>query len=114
MRKFLIPAILLSSLAATAAPVAAQSWRPAPAVHRQIQGDINQLERRIDRAAERRTISKREATGLRREARDVQRLYNRFSRDGLDRREVATLERQVNTLHQRLRVERRDWDGRRG
>jgi uncharacterized protein YdcH (DUF465 family) len=113
MRKFVILAAAAAT-AVTALPATAQSWRLRPAVRTQIQADINQLERQIDRAAQRRTISQREATGLRRQALRLQRDYNRFSRNGLDRSEVAQLEVETNRLRQRLRLERRDWDGRRG
>ena len=113
MRKIVL-SIVMAATAFTAVPAAAQSFRLQASVQRQIQTDINQLERRIDRAAQRRTISPREATGLQRQAIRLQRLYNRYSRNGLDRREVADLEVRVNRLHQRLRLERRDWDGRRG
>ena len=110
----LILSVVLASAAVTATPAVAQSWRLAPSIHRQIQQDINQLNNRIDRAARRGTISQREANSLRRDAFQVQRTYNRFSRNGLTRSEVAELERRVNVVHQRLRYERRDWDGRRG
>lgn len=113
MRKFML-SVVIASTALTAAPATAQVWRIQPSVQRQIQNDINQLERRIQRAQQRRTISAREAAGLRRDALNVQRLYNRYVRNGLTRAEVSALEAQVNRLHQRLRLERRDWDGRRG
>ena len=112
LKMLLAASILLA--AGAAAPLSAQSWRPQANVQRQIQNDINQLDRQISRAVQRRTISQREAGGLRREAANLQRTYNRFTRGGLDRREVATLETGVNRLHQRLRLDRRDWDGRRG
>ncbi|MDT9598969.1 hypothetical protein [Sphingosinicella rhizophila] len=113
MRKAIF-AIVMASTAIAAAPASAQMWRLQPSVQRQIQGDINQLERQIQRAQQRRAISPREAQGLRRDALNLQRLYNRYGRNGLDRREVADLEMQTNRLRQRLRLERRDWDGRRG
>jgi hypothetical protein len=113
MRKIMI-SLVMASAALTAVPATAQTWRTSPSVHREIRSDINQLDRRIERATERRTISRREAAGLRQQATNLKRLYLRFSRNGLDRREVAQLELQINRLHQRLRVERRDWDGRRG
>jgi type II secretory pathway component PulJ len=113
MRKIVLSA-LAAATAFSAMPAQAQNWRLQPAVQREIQRDINQLERQIQRAAQRRTISQREATGLQRQAFQLQRTYNRYARNGLDRREVADLEQQVNRLHQRLRLERRDWDGRRG
>lgn len=113
MRKLILSAVIASAAIAVT-PATAQSWRLSHNIHRQIQGDINQLENRIDRSARRGIISRREANGLRREAFQVQRLYNRYSRNGLNRVEVADLELRVNRLHQRLRYERRDWDGRRG
>lgn len=113
MRK-LILAATVAAFAIPAVPAAAQGWRPQPALQREIQRDINQLENRIDRAQRRRTISQREAFGLRRDAIGLQRLFARYARNGLNRVEVAQLETGVNRVQQRLRLERRDWDGRRG
>jgi len=113
MRKIML-SIVAASAAFSAVPASAQAWRVQPVAARQIQGDIAQLTNQISRAQQRRVISAREATGLRREALQIQRTYNRFSRNGLDRSEVRQLESQVNNLRQRLRLERRDWDGRRG
>jgi predicted RNase H-like nuclease (RuvC/YqgF family) len=113
MRKFIV-SIALASATLSAVPASAQAWQLRQSVRSEIQRDINQLENRIDRAARRGTISPREANSLRRDASNVQRLYNRYSRNGLDRREVAELELRVNRVQQRLRLERRDWDGRRG
>ena len=114
MRKILIPAVLALATLAGTAPASAQAWRIQPGVERQIQGDISQLNNQIGRALQNRRISQREATGLRRDAIALQRLYNNYSRNGLDRAEVARLQNQVNRLHQQLRLERRDRDGRRG
>jgi hypothetical protein len=113
MRKIML-SIVAASTMLSAVPASAQVWRVQPAAARQIQSDISQLNTQISRAQQRRTISAREATGLRREALQLQRTYNRFSRNGLDRIEVRQLESQANALRQRLRLERRDWDGRRG
>ena len=115
MRKLSTIALTAAAVAATmtaAVPASAQAWRLQPGVQRQIQADINQLDRRIAAAAERGRISRREATTLRRDALALQRTYNRYSRDGLSRPEVRQLEGQANVLRQRLRLERRDWDGR--
>lgn len=114
MRKFLISAALASATLFAAAPATAQPWRLSPAIQREIQQDINQLDRRIDRAQQRRTISRREATGLRRDALQIRRTYGLYARNGLDRREVRDLQNRVNVVHQRLRFERRDWDRGRG
>ena len=114
MRKLMLSLVVAAAAIGVSAPASAQPWRVQPGVQRQIQNDISQLDRQITRAASRRTISQREATGLRREAMTLQRNYNRFVRGGLNRQEVASLETGVNRLHQRLRLERRDWDNRRG
>lgn len=113
MRK-LVLSVIAGSLAVASVPASAQTWRLQPTIQRQIQGDINQLNRQIQRAQQRRTISMREATRLRRDALRVQRMHNRYARNGLTRAEVSQLEQQVNVVRQRLRMERRDWDGRRG
>lgn len=89
-------------------------WSLTPARTAQIRQDIASLNNAIDRAAARRTISPREANGLRRQARDVQRVYTQYRRGGLDRREVRDLQQRVNSVRVSLRMERRDWDGARG
>ena len=108
MRRILLSLGVAVAAMSVSAPASAQAWRLQPSVQRQIQNDINQLDRQISRAAARRTISQREATGLRREALNLQRQYNRYVRRGLNRQEVAYLETGVNRLHPRLRLERRD------
>ena len=113
MRKIIFSA-MMAAAAVTAVPASAAPWHVNRNVARQIQTDINQLDNQINRATQRRVISRQEATGLRRQAMELQRSYNRFSRNGLDRREVANLEAGVNRVRQNLRLERRDWDGHRG
>lgn len=113
MRKVLVSIALASAALIASAPASAQyggGWRPNPGVQREIQQDINQLDRRITRAEQRRTISRREAFGLRRDANEIRRTYARYSRNGLDRQEVRDLQRRVNQVHMRLRYEQRDWD----
>jgi hypothetical protein len=95
-------------------PAMHDGWRLTPARSTEIRQDINSLRNAIDRAAARRTISQREATGLRRQARDVQRLYAQYQRGGLTRAEVRNLQDRVNSVRVALRMERRDWDNRRG
>jgi hypothetical protein len=91
-----------------------QGWQMTPARSNAIRQDINQLSNQIDRAAARRTISPREANGLRRQARSVQQLYMSYQRGGLTRAEVTTLQNRVNQVRAGLRMERLDWDNRRG
>jgi hypothetical protein len=124
LKKFAAPLVLAAAGLALAMPVQAapygrhdnhvQAWQLTPARSAQIRQDINSLNNAIDRAAARRTISQREARGLRNQARDIQRLYAHYSRGGLTRAEVGNLQSRVNNVRVALRMERRDWDGRRG
>jgi hypothetical protein len=91
-----------------------QAWQLTPARSSQIRSDIGSLRTAIDRAAARRTISKREAAGLRNDARNIQQLYASYARGGLSRTEVQALQSRVNNVRVALRMERRDWDNRRG
>lgn len=121
--KFGVPAAILAAALSVSATAQAQpyghsrhndGWRMTPARNAEIREEIQQLNRVIDRAASRRTISQREANGLRRQARDVQRLYAHYQRGGLSRGEVRQLQNRVNSVRVALRMERRDWDDRRG
>ncbi len=89
------------------------AWRMTPQRNAEIRQDINSLRNAIDRAEARRTISKREANGLRSQARDVQRLYGSYARNGLTRQEARAHQSRVNSVRVALRMERRDWDNRR-
>jgi hypothetical protein len=124
MKKSLILILAATAGLATAMPAQARdnrqdmrheaAWQITPARTSQIRQDISALGTAIDRAAARRTISRREATGLRRQATDVQRLYGQYARGGLTRTEVRNLQDRVNSVRVALRMERRDWDSRRG
>lgn len=110
----LILSLVAASAVAASMPAAAQAWRLQPRVQTQIRADINQLQNQVQRAAQRRTISQREAVALRRQSVDLRQMLAQYSRNGLTRQEVTTLERGINQVRQNLRLERRDWDGRRG
>jgi hypothetical protein len=129
MRKFLV-SVAVATATLAAVPAAAQyrgndrqwdqrderSWYnqgPNRRAVRQLLIQLDQVEQRIDRSARRGIISSREAFGLRREANRVRNRLHRAGRDGLSGREFAELRVQVNRLEQRLRIERRDRDGRR-
>ncbi len=113
MRKMIL-ALVAASAAFGSVPASAQVWRLQPRVQTQIRADINQLQGLIQTAAQRRTISRREAVSLRRQAIDLRQLLAQYNRNGLSRQEVTTLELRTNQVRQNLRLERRDWDGRRG
>lgn len=126
MRKFIIPALVLSTVVGVA-PAAAQhggyhadranvGWNrggPSRQAINELLRDLQRAEARIDRSAQRRIISQREAFGLHREATQIERQLQRANRNGISGREFAALRGQVNRLEQRLRIERQDRDGRR-
>ncbi len=122
MKKLVLAALLPAAILSAAAPASAQGWRGhnndaaryTPARNADIRQDIDGLRWQIDKAQSHRAISSREADGLRRDARDIQRQYAQFARGGLDRGEVRTLERRVANVRSHLRMERWDRDGRRG
>jgi hypothetical protein len=128
MRKFLIPALVLSTVVGVA-PAAANhggyqgdrghgqvAWNrggPSRQAINELIRDLNRAESRFDRSAQHRIISQREGFGLRREANQIERRLNLASRNGISGREFGALRVQVNRLEQRLRIERQDRDGRR-
>jgi hypothetical protein len=91
-----------------------RGWQMTPQRNAMIRADIDQLDIVINRAQQRRTLSPREAAGLRMQARDVKRMYFGYARDGLNRNEVIALEQRVNQIRGRLQMERRDWNNWRG
>lgn len=137
MRKFFVSAALATAAIAAAVPAAAsaqnyqgrgqgygqhqghgnQGWNrggPSRAAINDLLRDLSRVDAGINRSVQRRIISQREAFSLRREANQVRTSLNRASRNGINNREFAMLRGQVNRLEARLRVERRDRDGRRG
>jgi hypothetical protein len=125
MRKLLV-SVAIATATLAAVPAAAQyqdrHWDDRPGYgHRtnwqavnDLRRDLAQIEDRINRSARRGQISQREAFGLRREANRIENRLQRASRGGLSGREFAELRVSVNRLRQHLRVERRDFDRRRG
>lgn len=110
MRKFLISAALLSATA-IAAPAAAQSWGNGYGNNNSrsnIQRQVNQIEQRIQRAAQRRTISGSEANRLLRRADQLERLAYRYERNGLTQREHYELQSRLQNLRAQLQEDRRD------
>ena len=128
MRKFLISAAIAGAATMIAAtPASAQYGRPniqRPYNHNnhnyanrqavnELLRDLNRAENQIDRGIQRRTISQREAQGLRREAANIRMRLQRAGHNGINQREFAQLRARVNHLEQRVRIERRDRDNRR-
>ena len=88
--------------------------RHTPYRQADIRGEIARLRADIARAEARRTISWREAKGLRAELRQLESAHARFARNGLTGWEYRQLDRQADRLRLALRGERRDADRRRG
>ena len=108
MRKLLIPALILSAVSVSA-PAAAQ-YRGGGYGHggANIERQLDQIEQQIDRLRDRRLISRDEAQRLQRQAEHIDRLHDRFRRDGLSRREHHELTQRVHHLRQQLRWERQE------
>lgn len=75
-----------------------------------IRQQIWNLDRAIDRATQNRTITRREAFGLRRDVARLRDQFQAYNRNGLNFQEVRILQGRVNTIRTRLRLERADWD----
>jgi hypothetical protein len=108
-----------TALGAAAIPTAASAqvtisfgspgyWTPARA--NAIRQQIWRLDQNVDRAAQRGTISRREAMGLRRDVANLRNQFQVYNRNGLNFQEVRSLQARVNQVRSRLRMERADWD----
>ena len=111
MRKLTFAASAALALAATVATpaMAAPNWHNGNEIRR----DISQLDNRIERALHNRTISRIEAQRLQRNVDQLQRLYSIYSRNGLSRAEVQSLQIRIDRVEQQLRNERNDWNNHR-
>ena len=124
MRKILVSLALVTATIGAGVPAAAEAQSHARSPIRvlgpsrgqvnALLGDLSRAEQRITRSFQRRIISAREATGLRREAQGIRFRLNMAARGGISHREFANLRVQVTRLNQRVTMERRDWDRRRG
>jgi hypothetical protein len=116
MRKILIAAALATSAIAAATPALAQpgyghgrpGWEQMRPRVDALQRDLNDVDRRIQFAVQRRTVSPREAMGLRAEAGQIRGAIARAGRNGISDREFVGLRSRVDRLQARLQVERND------
>ena len=129
MRKFLISAVLVSA-AAVAAPASAQYYDYNRGYNQgynqgygydegsgynqgygrggNVEQQLDQIQNRIRRAAERGRISRSEANRLFRQADQIDRLYDRYRYNGLSQREVQDIQYRIQNLRQRLQYERQE------
>lgn len=103
---------LIAALAALpAVPLAA---KPTPIRSTAVWNDIEQLERDVNLADQRDTISEREAAGMRAQIADLKKQYHNKNAGGLTPGEANALQSRIGELRQRLNKERRDPDHHRG
>lgn len=106
MRKFLIPILAASTLAAAAAPAIAAPWV-------NINQRQAQLDHRIDVGVRNGSLTRREAMNLRAEFQYIVQLETRYRRTGgLQMWERRDLDRRMDLLSSRIRYERHDRDDR--
>ncbi|MEO7327905.1 MAG: hypothetical protein ABJA20_15510 [Novosphingobium sp.] len=110
-------ALMAATLVGIAAPAQAQvrfGWGTSgffnPERTIRIRQQLWDLERDVDRADRRGTISDRDAFALRREVRSLRNWYEMSARNGLTFQEVRYLQDRVNRIRDRLRLERYGWD----
>lgn len=125
MKKLLIAGAALAAFAATAVPASAAPYgnnrghdrnyeRSAFNAGREIDRQQAQISQRIEMGQRNGSLSFREAARLRVELRNINFLEARYERGGLNRTEVADLNRRLDSLSRAVFAERRDRDGRRG
>jgi len=109
MRNILISALLVSAVAVSA-PAAAQPRGGYGYGHggANIERQLDQIEQQIDRLRDRRLISQREAARLGYQAEQIDRLHDRYRRDGLSQREHADLQQRIQALRNRVQSERQE------
>jgi hypothetical protein len=118
MKKTLLIALAAASTLAVAAPAMAQPGYYGGNQRYEDRYDSNRrmdssdrLQRRLDQAIRHRRLSPQEARMLTSQVRDIERLERRYWADGrFDRRERADIERRVQWVEQRLRIESHDRD----
>jgi hypothetical protein len=107
MKRFLIPLTAAATLAAMAAPAAAQPYRGP----HDIRDRGENLQMRIERNLRHGQITPREAARLRNDVRATERLSWRYRRDGaFSRWERSDIERRYDRIAMALRYERADRD----
>jgi hypothetical protein len=108
MKKLIVSLAIVSSALIAAAPASAQGWGRGGNIQQRLQ----RIDVRIDRNAQRGSLTRAEAQRLRYETNNVQRLAYRYGRKGLTGWEHRDLERRVDRLQNQLQRQRHDDDRR--
>lgn len=107
MKRILISALAVATLAGAAAPAMAAPWQ-------NINQREAQLDRRIDQGVRNHSLTRSEADRLRAEFRQISRLENRYRANGLTQWERRDLDRRFDVLSAKIRFERHDSQDRYG
>lgn len=111
LTKFIAPALAASLALGSALPATAAGWN-GNASGVQLRQQIAQLDRKIDQAESRHQLSRDEARKLDASVSQIQRLHATYSRGGLTRAEVRTLNTRIDTVERQLAREIADRDNR--
>lgn len=101
-------ALIGASTLTVIAGAGAASAQPYGGGYMPIEQRLDRLNARIDRGMQTGQLNRREAYRLRMDARDLQRLSFRYSRDGLSGWERADLDRRFDRLSARINIQRHD------
>lgn len=106
--KKIVTALVAAATMAVIVPAGAFAapWQP-------IKARQANLERRIDMGVRNRTLTRNEASSLRTQFANIQRLEWRYRRNGLSNWERNDLDRRFDTLSRRIKTQRHDWQYRR-
>ena len=102
----LFPVLLALSVSAPAAAQISGYGGVSTPSPTPIGGQLRQVERRIDRGRDNDQLSRREARRLDREARQIERLRQRYSHGGLSEGERRELQARVDYLRDAVAVQR--------
>lgn len=107
MRKLILATLAAASMIGAAAPAMAY---PTPYRADNIRTQIAQLDRAINRNDWHGRISDREATRLRNDLAGLHQRFQRYNNNGLSPSEMRDLDRRIQSLRNRLQVDKIDMD----
>lgn len=105
-------AVMLTPVAAQAAPPPNNAAQAAPVRATALWQRIVELERDVNRAEARKTISHREAAALRGDVAKLKQQYRRYKANGISPSEARTLDSGIERVRARLVRQKRDDNGR--